>query len=355
MPTQPSYEAHDLLKNVGALDVSPAFQPYSGVEVVVDENTSFTAGDATGRVLTIENPWGTQEQADNILEAIKGFTYQPYDATSALLDPSAEIGDGVGINDMYSGIFRLSRDFGSAMQADISAPQSEDVDHEYPYESKKDREITRRFSAVESEFAIQSSEISAKVSKTSPTGQSAFSWSLQENQWEIKSNGTTVFKVTSSGAEVSGKITATSGKIGGFDIGSNAISYNGLTWNGNKTGVYLGTSGIQLGAANGAFFQASSGGTVKAHNMTLTGTLTIGGQTISAAALRSGAQSAYNNGGTWTSTSNGWGGATSGNNAVNTFYAANLYAVKTFTFGVKKVSLQWVRTTDGGQIQALCV
>lgn len=328
----------NVLKRAQQLDISPTFLPYSGVEIVTglqDEDGKdippYFSGDRSGRVLTINNPWGTQAQADDLIAKIRGFTYQPYEATGALVDPTAELGDGVSVNDVYSGIYKLSRNFSSLMSANISAPQSEDLDHEYPYESKADRAITRRFSAMESELSINSGKIEAKVSKQSPEGQTSFSWNLTDSAWEVKSGANTIFKVSSVGAEVRGKITATSGSIGGFTINennSNAIQFNGLTWNGSKTGIYLGTQGIQLGAANGAFFQASASGAVKAHNMTLTGTLTIGGQTITAAALRSGAQSAYSNSGTWSSASSGWNNATrTGTTSYpSSFTCANLIA-----------------------------
>lgn len=71
------------------------------------------------------------------------------------------------------------------------------------------------------------------------------------------------FKVTSEGA-----ITATSGKIGGFTINSNNLNYNELQWGDtDKNGVYIGTSGIQLGKN----FSVSSSGYVQAKNLVLTG------------------------------------------------------------------------------------
>ena len=309
------FEVQNVLKRAQQLDISTQFQPYSGVEIVTgaqDENGDdivYTAGDASGRVLTIYNEWGTQTQADNILSSIRGFAYQPYVAQGALLDPSAELGDGVSVNDVYSGIYKLSRNYSSLMSADIQAPQSEEINHEYPYESSQNRQTARKFSAMESELRMNSQEISAKVSVTGGNA-SNVSWSLTAYDWSVYANGNRVFRITPTGAEVTGKITASSGKIGGFDIGSTAISYNGLTWGGSKNGIYLGTSGIQLGSASGSYFQASSNGIVKAHNMTLTGTLNIGGTNITAAALRSGAQSAYSNGGTWSSAASGWNNAT---------------------------------------------
>lgn len=294
-------------KDVFTLDVSPQFNAYSGVEIIVDDKTSYFSGNETGRILTINNPWGTQDQADNILSSLqdRGFQYQPFTASGALLNPAAELGDGVTISDTYSGLYRMTRNYSALMFADIEAPQDEEVDHEYPFESKQNREISRQFSAVESEFRIQSNEIAAKVSETGGND-SSVGWSLTSNAWTVKANGTEVFRIDKSGATVTGVIRATSGQIGGFNIGSSAI-YSGMDSMGSASnGVYVGTDGIALG---GGKFKVTASGQVSAANMTLTGTLNIGGTNISATALQAGAQSAYSNGGYWS------GGVVTANNA----------------------------------------
>ena len=87
------YGINSLSKRYMELDVSPQFDGYSGVEIVVDDETTYVAGNTDGRIITIQNPWGTQEQADNILSSLMGFQYQPYTASGALLNPAAELGD----------------------------------------------------------------------------------------------------------------------------------------------------------------------------------------------------------------------------------------------------------------------
>ena len=297
----PQFDVQNVLKQADTLDIATQFQPYSGVEIVVDDNTTYTSGDASGRVLTIENPWGTQAMADNILASIRGFQYQPYEAQGAMVDPAAELGDGVSVNDVYSGIYKIDRNYSSLMDADISAPQSEEIDHEYPYESSQSRTISRKFSAIESEFAIQSNLISAKVSQTG--GGSSFSWELQNDHFTIYSSGNPVFYVNSGGASIAGTVYASSGVIGGFSITGDAITYNGIDMNTtNKAGVYLGPAGIRINGSGGSYFRASSWGNVEANNLVLTGTLYIGGQAITADVLRSGAQTAYNRANTWNGT-----------------------------------------------------
>lgn len=175
-------------------------------------------------------------------------------------------------------------------------------------------------------LSIQASEIAAKVSASGGGG--SFSWVLNSTSHTWKSNNSDVMRISASGLWIKGQVEASSGKIGGFDIGANALTYNGLNWGDTSKnyGAYIGQSGIQLGKN----FKVDNAGNVSATNMTLTGTLTIGGSTITAEALRQGAQQSYNNYGSWNGTSsyvnnNGsyWsGGASNGNSAKATWDAA---------------------------------
>ena len=180
-------------------------------------------------------------------------------------------------------------------------------------------------------LSIQASEIAAKVSSSGGGG--SFSWVMNSSSHTWKSNNTDVMRISASGLWLKGQIEASSGKIGGFDIGSTALQYNGLNYgdtNKNR-GAYIGQSGIQLGKN----FKVDNAGNVTANNvnasnMKLTGTLTIGDSTISANDLRLGAQRANSgysswNGTTSTVNNNGsyWsGGASNGNSAKATWDAA---------------------------------
>lgn len=361
----------NLLQRVSSVDVSPQFQPYSKVIIHIDDDNAVEVGDNTGRTLEFDNPFGSEAMARNILNRLSGYQYQPYQANGALLDPAAEIGDAVGTATSYGGLYTRSRKFGRLMKADISAPHDEEINHEFKYESPQERKFTRvtgeirasliiTNNMIQSEVAerkaqgdelssrltqtsnaitaevsrateaegrlsaslsVQASEIAAKVDSSGGGG--SFSWVLNSSSHTWKANNTEVMRVSASGLWVKGQIEATSGKIGGFDIGSNALSYNGLTWGDTSKnyGAYIGQSGIQLGKN----FSVDNSGNLKASNITLSGTLNIGGQAITADALRQGAQQSYNNYGSWNGTtstvnSNGsyWsGGSNAGYNAYN--------------------------------------
>lgn len=323
-------------REVTSLEVTPQFNTYSGVEIIVDDEHSYFAGNEVNRVLRIENPWGTQAQAEKILASLQanGFQYQPFKASSAHLNPAAEIGDGITVSDTYSGIYKMDRTFSTLMTSDVEAPQDEEIDHEYPFEPKQDRIYKREIADAKAQISITQSEIlaevyrataaegqlrssitqtaeeiSANVVKKTGGSQDSFGWSLTDSAWSVSSNGSEVFRIDSSGANVSGTIRATSGEIGGFTIGNYSF-YNGMNNIGSKdNGVYIGTDGISVG---GGKFTVTASGAVSAVDMVLTGTLRIGGTDITAKALRSGAQSAYTNSSAWTT---GAGYGVSYNNA----------------------------------------
>ena len=305
------FSSVNVLKNMVSFDKAEQFDGYSKVIIIVSDEIEYSAGTETGRTLTLNCPWGTQEVANNILKSIKGFQYQPMTAEDALVDPSIEIGDGISANGVYSGVYSLETKFNSNLPATVSAPADEELYEEHTYIPKTEREVTRKFLDFQSQFKIQDGKISAEVEERKSdtksiratlevqAGQitakvnkndgssSTFGWALETASWRIFSGSNTVLKADKNGLEVKGVIRATSGEIGGFDIQSNYLSYNGQTWGGtNTTGAYIGQSGIQLGknfkvdmqgnltAARGTFGSLSvnsSGSTVGTYSGSLRG------------------------------------------------------------------------------------
>ena len=284
-------------KQIKRFHSSPQFDGFSRVVITVSDDVKYSAGTDSGRTLTLVCPWGTERMAQDILNDIQGFQYQPYTAEGALLDPAAELGDGITANSIYGGIYSQTIKFGPRLTATVSAPTEEELDHEYPYVPKQERKVTRNLRQLTSELRVQAGLISAEVAerkseteklsadlkvqagqisaKVEKTGGnfSSFGWSLDDSSWTIKANSMDVLKATKNGLEVYGKVTATSGKIGGFNIESNYLSYNNQTWGGtNTSGIYIGTSGIQLGKN----FKVDASGNLTAASGTFTGTVRAG-------------------------------------------------------------------------------
>lgn len=295
-------EAFNLLKRVRSLEVSPELSGYSGVRIYAgqdDEGNSieYFAGDETGKVLEITNEWGTQAQADAICRRILGYKYQPYTALGSQIDPSVELGDAVTVSDVYGGVFLRRSTYGRHITSDVEAPLYGEIEHEFQIQNPTNRQYDRftrqvraslsmtntrilaevedRKSAVEALNAmldIQAKQIEARVTKTGGNA-SSFGWVLNDSSWTIQGNGRDILKASKTGLEVYGKITATSGQIGGFAIESDFLSYNNQTWGGtNSTGVYIGPSGIQLGKD----FKVDAVGNLTASSGTFTGSVNAG-------------------------------------------------------------------------------
>ena len=299
----------NIMQRTSNVTKAPQFEPYSKVIIYVgtddDGNmVAYQSGDDTGRTLEVTNEWGNQQMADNILARIRGFQYQPVTAKGVLSDPSMEIGDGITVNGLYSGIYSQNTVFDQLMASDVSAPVDEEIEHEYGQETATNRAYTRfvkntragirltydaiaaeveaRTEAEEDirgELEVQARSISAKVSKRSDSGSTTFGWELLDDQWNVFSDSSSnvVFHVDSSGASVKGQITATSGYIGngtsGFTIMPNAIYNNISSFGGSQSsGVYIGTNGIQLGQG----FKVDSSGRITATSGTFSGTVHAG-------------------------------------------------------------------------------
>ena len=274
---------------------TPELPKYTKVRINIDDETCYEAGSGDN-VLELECPWGTQQMANDILSSIGEFVYRPYDTEWARLDPAAELGDGVTINGIFSGIYVNETNFSTLMAARISAPQENAVDHEYPYKSPTDRKTTRQFAETRASLRVNASNIQAEVTareasetemraalelhaqeiaaRVTQTGgdSSSFGWSLTADGFRLESSGQTVFEATKDGVNVTGQIKATSGYIGsadnGFTITESAI-YNQLSeLHGTVNGVYIGKDGIALG---GGKFRVDSNGQLYATDGTFTG------------------------------------------------------------------------------------
>ena len=388
----------NVAKRAYDVQVSPQFDGYSAVRIYVgtDDNGDdiiYEAGNTNGRTLEITNAFGTQAMALNILNDIRGYQYQPLSADSALVDPAAEMGDGLTVNGVYTGMYSRSTRFGRLMASDIGAPTDEEIAHEYSTEtSATDRAFTRFVKNTKSSIGITATEITAEVERATQAEEdlrasilitaesiqaeisratqeegilrasitataesiqtevtnrqnadaqlasqitqtadeisanvsrvastkldtaltsSSFGWSLTADGFYLNANNNQrIFEANTNGikisgnAEVTGKITATSGYIGngsnGFEIRASSITNGKASLYDNYDGIYIGTDGIALGSK----FKVDSLGNVTAtgltaENIVLTGSLMIGDSLIDANTLRQGAEYAWDGHNDW--------------------------------------------------------
>lgn len=104
----------------------------------------FIAGTDEGATLVAECPWASQDLSSSLLAKFSRTAYQSYVATDAIIPPTAELGDRITIAGVSSGIFNKDLKFGPLMTSTVSAPREEELDHEFEYVARVDRERIRQ-------------------------------------------------------------------------------------------------------------------------------------------------------------------------------------------------------------------
>lgn len=137
------------------------YKPISRVTLLVDDENSLTAGDDTGMEVIASCPHATQPMVNALLQTMKGYQYQAYEAGAANIDPAAELGDGVTIGGIYSPLSKLSDD--GRGYAGISSPGELEMEDEYPSGGYITQEFNRKIAETRSTITKTSEEINLKV------------------------------------------------------------------------------------------------------------------------------------------------------------------------------------------------
>lgn len=233
---------------VSDLDTNAPPARISRVNLVVDGERMVTAGDDTGRTIEKTCPWATQAMANRILARVREVDYQPFSAADAMLDPAAELGDGITVGGVYSVLAREAVTFDGIYSSDIAAPGGDEVEDEYPYKSRARRQSDRELARIRSQILKTADSIILQVEAVD--GRVAAIKTFVDNITLSVANGST-----------SSTITIKSGNI---NLASQTISMSGLV---TYTGLANGTTTI-----NGGCIQT---GLISANRLDLTGSITF--------------------------------------------------------------------------------
>ena len=272
------------------LDTSPSLAPVSKVILAVDSENAYIAGDDTGRTIEVTCPYGTQEMANNILAALSSYTYTPAMAQDAILDPAAEIGDGLTMGGVYTVLAQSTLTFDGLMTSDAGAPGQAEQESEYKYQSPVISDINWQLAETRSLISKTSKEILLQVENELEGLSSSFSVQLQQIQSQVtgldgqmSSITQTVSSITSQVNGLDGQVSSITQKVdnitlnvtngstsssislsvGGVTVSSQTIQMNGLV---TFTGLANGTTTI-----DGACIKT---GTIEAERLNLTGAIT---------------------------------------------------------------------------------
>ena len=170
-PLNGAADSVDIGNQAVSLDYAPAFDTVTGVRLWYDDEACYFAGDETGRVLEADCPWATQSVANEVLASVQGYVYQPFSASTAILPLEMELGDLVSVGGVTGPLASINTVFGGVCTSDISAPSDEEVDHEYPYQTKQQRELRRKVALNQSYFGTRITRANGlEVVKTAEDG-----------------------------------------------------------------------------------------------------------------------------------------------------------------------------------------
>lgn len=253
---------------VSALDTGGSSRPVSRVVLRLDGETCYAAGDDTGRTLEKTCPWGTQAMAEAILDRLRGVDYRLFSGEDALLDPAAELGDGVTAGGVYSVLARADITFDGHCTADIAAPGGDEAEDEYPYRSRARREAERQLARTYSRITKTAEQIRLEVASGLEGLSASITVELDKIVSTVQGQGNQISSIkqyvdniTLSVSNGSTRSTITL-KSGSAAIASQTIEMRGLV---SFTGLASGTTTI-----DGACIKT---GTIDAEYLNLTGAI----------------------------------------------------------------------------------
>ena len=234
-------------RQMAQLDTSPSLEAVSKVVLMVDADNAYVAGTDTGRTIEVTCPYGTQAMANNILTALQSYTYTPAQAQDALLDPAAEIGDGLTLGGVYTVLAQADTQWDALMASDAGAPGQAEQESEYSYQSPLVGELRYQISETRSLISKTADEIRLEVSNEIQGLSSSFSVQLDN---------------------ITGRINGLDGEFAEVSLTLDGLTIKDSTGATKINGSAVYTPNLYVSAAN-------ISGTLSANQVNLTGAITF--------------------------------------------------------------------------------
>ncbi len=219
------------------------YKPISRVTLLVDDENSLTAGDDAGMEVIASCPHATQPMVNALLQTMKGYQYQAYEAGAANIDPAAELGDGVTVGGIYSPLSKLSDD--GRGYAGISSPGEAEMEDEYPAEGYITQDFNRKIAETRSTITKTSEAIMLKVEgidgKYTEVKTTLDGLTVTDASGTTKINGSSIKtdNLYVAAANITGTLTANQIQTGSIRVGDlkDGANYATKTYVDNNAGL----------------------------------------------------------------------------------------------------------------------
>lgn len=199
------------------LDTSPPLAAVSKVVVMVDADNAYIAGNDTGRTVEVTCPYGTQSMANNILAALQNYTYTPAQAQDALLDPAAELGDGLTMGGVYTVLAQIDTMWDAMMASDAGAPGQTEQESEYSYQSPLVGELRYQIAETRSLISKTSEEILLQVSDDIQELSSSIDIQLDSITSTVQGQGGQISTLQQTATSLQSQITSINGDVSSLE------------------------------------------------------------------------------------------------------------------------------------------
>ena len=212
-------------QRVAKLETGRTPEAVSRVVLAVDGENVYTAGDDTGRCVEKTVPWASQAMAEQVLARLRGVVYRPFTGTDAVLDPAAEVGDGVTVGGVYSVLARADVTFDGLYSSDIAAPGGDEVEDEYPYQSKARRQSQRELAKIRSSITKTAERITLLVENEVEGLEGKLELTASSLTTQISNTRAGLeSKIAQTASEIAARVSTAEGNIGSLQLTASSLS-----------------------------------------------------------------------------------------------------------------------------------
>lgn len=142
---------------------APASKPITMVYIDGGGGGSYRSGSYDGKSVKFYCPWGSHEMAESVLAALEGYVYQAFASTDAICDITADIGDTITANGVTSVIISRDVNYYGLNLMQLSAPETDELEDEYPYTDPQRRIEKRELAIATSRITRTAEQIQLEV------------------------------------------------------------------------------------------------------------------------------------------------------------------------------------------------
>lgn len=252
------------------------YPPITKVILWADDNNYYKAGSDGGLVIEQDCPYATQDMANSLLSQLSGYQYQSIEADAAQITPTAELGDGITVNGVYTQLAYKNIRFSTGAVVDVGAPGGSEVDHEYVQKGGITQDFDHKIAQTYSQISKTAEEIKLEVANDIEDLSASIDIQIDGIQQTVQGQNGAISQIDQRVDSISATVEGQDGKFAQINLSLDSIESEIRGVNSDISSIEQYVDSITLSVSNGS---TSSTISLKA------GSTTISSKTISMSGL----------------------------------------------------------------------